>query len=135
LDVEVRQQNVQQGLRTGPPVGVDAVLAQPDGQAFKREYDRGVIVAKLVHQAAVGDALAVIEDAVINLFAAKMSFDEFAEFGKEIAERGRLRAHQAAQLLRQRPDGLMLLGQKVSSAHKKKNNPVPPTGFEPVLPP
>ena len=77
--IEVRQKQLHQVVEAAAPIGIDAVFPEPDGEAFHRKHDRRMVIAQLVDQAAIGDALVVVQDAAVAVFFLEMRLERFLE--------------------------------------------------------
>lgn len=127
----MRKEDAQQIREALFPIVIQSVLAQADQKAFESEDRGGVVVSELMDKPAIRHAFAVIQDAVIGVFALEMRADERLKLLQRRIQRVRGFLNEGLKVFGLFSDVAMVAREAIVWVHRQKM--VPPTGFEPVL--
>ncbi len=130
----MRQEDGRHRIKFFLPFRQRHSVSELDGQAFQAEDDRSVIVAQVMHEIAVADAFAVVQNAIVRfIFLAKVCPDRLLEDGKQFGKLRRVFRQRFFDFGNALADGVMVRFKFVVNGHSPDVLFIlGPMGFEPM---
>jgi len=106
--IEMGEKDIHEIIEPRAPIGVDAVFAKTDGETFKCEHHGGVVIAQLMNKTPVLDALTVIKNPIIRIFAFEVLLYGLLEAGQDFRHVLRTLDDEFLQFVRLNSQRLMI---------------------------